>query len=108
FHFQGYPSNKEIRELLGEAKTPDPVDVFSELPRKTRDGQNDQATEVQQRAEKLRSMVRALALATRASASFPVAFEASFIPIRDTDGYQDMAEYANWAELSKQSLSRFT
>ena len=44
---------------------------------------------------------RALALAARASAGFPVAFEPTFIPVRDASApadRPDMARYANWAE----------
>ena len=74
-----------------------PVDVFSE-------GCVTDGTE---------STVEALALAARASAGFPAAFEPTFIPVHhqgDTDdGRPDMAAYADWAQSSKdhEDLSRF-
>ncbi|AFM16735.1 patatin-related protein [Mycolicibacterium chubuense NBB4] len=102
FRFQGHPSNSAIRALLRD-NAPPPVDVFSDSAGETAEA----GPEVQKRFEGLRTTVRALALATRASASFPVAFEACFIPIRDPQGYQDMAKYANWAKTTKKSVSRF-
>ena len=56
--------------------------------------------------------VEALALAARASAGFPVAFEPTFIPVRPTashaDGRPNMALYADWFQPdSAEDLSRF-
>jgi patatin-related protein len=94
FQFRGNTSNQEIRALLDD-KAPDPVDAFSD------DGDDG--------IENVRRTVRALALAARASASFPVAFEASFIPVRDTDAAEDMAQFADWARnVPDHTLSRFT
>jgi patatin-related protein len=60
--------------------------------------------------------VEALALAARASAGFPAAFEPTFIPVRHSsktsDDRPDMARYANWAQSGRKTdetkdLSRF-
>jgi patatin-related protein len=60
--------------------------------------------------------VEALALAARASAGFPAAFEPTFIPVRHgsktPDDRPDMADYANWAHSGRKTdetndLSRF-
>jgi hypothetical protein len=54
---------------------------------------------------------RALALAARCSAGFPVAFEPCFVPVGvptdRLDGRADMTPYASWAEAD-QTRSRFT
>lgn len=56
--------------------------------------------------------VEALALAARASAGFPAAFEPTFIPVRrnanPADGRPNMAAYADWADFDRaDDLSRF-
>ena len=64
--------------------------------------------------DEISKTVSALALAARASAGFPVAFEPTFIPVgQDMDDRPDMRNYADWVnpdgelESKKQDLSRF-
>jgi patatin-related protein len=108
FRFVGDLPQDEARKLLGDNK--EPPDVFT--------GQGEHKRTIPDKT------VRALALATRASASFPVAFEPSFIPIGEGDDATDMADFASWApdakdckeaapdddgaKDSKTALSRFT
>jgi patatin-related protein len=52
----------------------------------------------------IQETVRALALAARASASFPVAFEPTFVPVNHPEPLADrpdMAEYVSWLEEEK-------
>lgn len=90
FHFRGGTGDPE-------PDTSNPVDVFAK----------------ECIAEGKRETVEALALAARASAGFPAAFEPTFIPVHhkgDTaDGRPDMASYADWATSAEagDDLSRF-
>jgi patatin-related protein len=108
FWFVGDLPEDDAWKLLGDQK--EPRDVF------TGGGEHKRSIRDQ--------TVRALALATRASASFPVAFEPSFIPIGEGSEAKDMADFASWtpdakdckaaapdddgAKDSKTVLSRFT
>jgi patatin-related protein len=61
-------------------------------------------------AENIGRTARALALAARASAGFPVAFEPAFLPVDEpvaVSGRPDMSPYANWRKLSREAASRY-
>ena len=61
-------------------------------------------------AKKIWETSQALALAARCTASFPFAFEPSFVPVGEegTDGRPDMKRFASWAEDGAGVQSRFT
>lgn len=90
-----------------------PPDVFSDGPAK-KDGRNVKVGDGKIR--EIDVTVEALALAARASAGFPGAFEPAFIPVRHNgttaDDRPDMAYYADWEATGKVrdekgDLSRF-
>ncbi|HJT90893.1 MAG TPA: patatin-like protein, partial [Mycobacterium sp.] len=59
--------------------------------------------------EKIKDTAQALALAARASAGFPVAFEPTFIPVNDNSHTDrpDMAAFANWTPKTGEPASRY-
>ncbi|WP_309112822.1 patatin-like protein [Saccharothrix sp.] len=61
------------------------------------------------RPEDLRARVAQLALAARSSASFPFAFEPSYVPVNGTAGPDrpDMRAFASWADRAGTDRSRF-
>jgi predicted acylesterase/phospholipase RssA len=61
------------------------------------------------RPDDLRARVAQLALAARSSASFPFAFEPSYVPVNGVVGPDrpDMGEFASWADRSRTDRSRF-
>jgi patatin-related protein len=110
FHFEGNPAGGKLAALLRENGLQEPEDAFTEVDQEPEDAS---AGADANKKHTIESTVRSLALATRASASFPVAFEASFIPVRvgdkDPDRGGDMAQFADWDDKSGQkTLSRFT
>ncbi|XVV00664.1 patatin-like protein [Actinosynnema sp. CA-248983] len=61
------------------------------------------------RSEDLQARVAQLALAARSSASFPFAFEPSYVPVNGVAGPDrpDMRAFASWADRSGTDRSRF-
>jgi patatin-related protein len=90
------PQHAGLFQFRGGIGDPNSVDMFSR--ERVKDGSGE--------------TVEALALAARASAGFPAAFEPTFIPVhhkgKAADGRPDMAPYADWVSTGKvEDLSRF-
>jgi patatin-related protein len=100
------PQHAGLFEFRGK-RPPEPVEGVPLPDREVRDDFSE---------DEISKTVSALALAARASAGFPVAFEPTFIPVghrEAMDDRPDMQKYADWVnpdgevKSKKQDLSRF-